>query len=71
MVDRQALEGVTVRCSMRFSGVALTTMRCTKMPGVWMSSGSSAPVSTSSSTSAIVIFPADATFGLKLRAVRR
>ena len=61
----------TVRCSMRFSGVALRMMRWTKMPGVWIWSGSSSPISTSCSTSAMVILPAVATFGLKLRAVIR
>ena len=46
-------------------------MRCTKMPGRWTASGSNVPVSTISSTSTTVILPACATFGLKLRAVRR
>lgn len=62
---------LTVRCSMRFSGVALWTMRWTKMPGVWIWSGSSSPTSTRCSTSAMVIFPAVATIGLKFRAVIR
>ena len=47
---------LTVRCSMRFS-LVVTTIRCTKMPGVWMWSGSSEPSGTSSSTSAIVTAP--------------
>ena len=58
-----------VRCSMRFSGFGLTTMRCTKMPGVCSASGSIPPTSTSSSTSTIVTLPAMAQSGLKLRAV--
>ena len=41
------------------------------MPGVTIDSGSSAPVSTISSTSAIVVRPAVAIIGLKLRVVRR
>ncbi len=60
----------TVRRSMRLTRGATTT-RLTKMPGVSISSGSSAPGSTSSSTSAIVILPAVAAIGLKLRAVFR
>ena len=32
-----------MRCSMRFSGVALRMMRWTKMPGVWIWSASSSP----------------------------
>jgi hypothetical protein len=39
--------------------------------GRWTWSGSSAPFSTISSTSATVILPAIAHIGLKLRAVRR
>src|ERR1051325_10163447 len=61
---------LTVRCSMRLARLA-TTRRWTKMPGVWMQSGSSSPSSTSSSTSAMQIFPAVAAIGLKLRAVLR
>ena len=60
----------TVRRSIRLTRGATTT-RLTKMPGVSISSGSSAPGSTSSSTSAIVILPAVAAIGLKLRAVFR
>lgn len=67
---KELIAGYT-RCSMRFSGVALSTSRCTKMPGVWIASGSSSPFSTISSTSATVIRPAIAHIGLKLRAVRR
>src|ERR1039458_6598213 len=59
-----------VRRSMRLTRGATTT-RFTKMPGVSTSSGSSPPGSTSSSTSAIVIRPAVAAIGLKLRAVFR
>ena len=47
------------------------TIRCTKMPGVTMASGSSAPSSTISLTSAIVILAAIAITGPKLRAVLR
>src|SRR5262249_22524638 len=60
----------TVLCSMRFSRLATMT-RCTKMPGVWMQSGSIWPGSTSSSPSATQTFPAVAAMGLKLRAVLR
>ena len=60
----------TVRCSMRFS-LSVCTMRSTKMPGVWMSSGLRPPRSTISSTSATVTLPHVATMGLKLRAVFR
>mgnify|MGYP003296925108 CR=1 FL=1 len=46
-----------------------STTRWTKMPGMWTCSGSSSPGSTSSSTSAMVIFPAMAQSGLKFIAV--
>ena len=48
-----------------------TAMRCTKIDGVTIISGSSAPVSTISSTSTTVVFPAIAISGLKLRAAFR
>src|SRR5262249_25860205 len=67
---RQRHDRDTVRRSMRFSRGA-TRMRCTNTPGVWTHSGSSSPGSTSSSTSAIEIFPAVAAIGLKLRAAFR
>ncbi len=60
----------TVRCSMRFSCWPCR-MRCTKMPGVWMPSGSSEPSGTISSTSAMQTLPQVAAFGLKFRAVLR
>ena len=55
----------TVRRSMRFSYDSPLTTRCTKMPGVWTWSGSSAPTSTISSTSAIVVLPAVAKYSPK------
>ena len=60
----------TVRCSMRFS-CGPWMMRWTKMPGVWMPSGSRLPSGTISSTSATQTRPQVAAFGLKLRAVLR
>src|SRR3954471_821329 len=63
--------GRVLRNSMRFLPVPTSTMRCTKMPGVWMWSGSISPAGTSCSTSATVIFAAVAIIGLKLRAVLR
>lgn len=61
---------LTVRCSIRFSELVCTT-RSTKIPAVWIWSGSRAPRGTISSTSATVIRPHIATSGLKFRAVRR
>src|SRR5205814_7967166 len=57
-----------VRCSMRLGPFATSMMRLTKMPGVWISSGSSCPAGTRCSTSATVSFAAVASTGLKLRA---
>src|SRR5690606_19100218 len=61
----------TVRCSIRFSGFGLWTMRSTKMPARCTWSGSISPVSTTSSTSTMQTLPAMAQAGLKLRAVLR
>src|SRR5690606_12164836 len=61
----------TVRCSIRFSGVGLWTMRSTSSPGRRTWSGAIAPTSTISSTSATQTLPAMAQAGLKLRAVLR
>src|SRR5215216_1664135 len=63
--------GRVLRNSMRFLPVPTSMMRLTKMPGVWMQSGSSSPAGTRCSTSATVIFAAVAIIGLKLRAVLR
>src|SRR5699024_4865754 len=49
----------------------VATTRCTKMPGVTMCSGSSAPSSTTSETWAIVVAAAVAMIGPKLRAALR
>src|SRR5688572_9057934 len=57
--------------SMRLSYARPCTMCFTKMPGVWMPSGSSWPGSTSCSTSAMVWRAAVAITGLKLREVLR
>ena len=46
-------------------------MRSTKMPGVWIWSGSSSPTSTSCSTSATQTLPQVAIIGLKFREVFR
>ncbi len=46
-------------------------MRFTKMPGVWMWSGSISPGRTRCSTCATVTFAAVAMIGLKFRAVFR
>ena len=51
--------------------IANWMIRCTKMPGVWMWSGSKLPAGTISSTSATVTRPAVAIIGLKFRAVLR
>ena len=60
------------RCAARCaSRAAPCRMRCTKMPGVWMPSGSRLPSGTISSTSATQTLPQVAAFGLKLRAVLR
>src|SRR5699024_6372311 len=48
-----------------------STMRCTKIPGTGTSAGSRAPGSTTSSAWTIVMRPAMAASGLKLRAVPR
>jgi hypothetical protein len=57
---------------MRFFVGPPLTMRCTKMPGVWMCVGVEARrLGTRSSTSATVTLPAVAIIGLKLRAVLR
>src|ERR1700742_828296 len=63
--------GRVLRNSIRFLAVPTSTMRLTKMPGVWMWSGLSSPAGTRCSTSATVIFAAVAIIGLKLRAVFR
>ena len=60
----------TVLCSIRFS-LSVRTTRSTKLPGVWMPSGSSSPRPTNSSHSAIVNAAAVAIIGLKFRAVMR
>src|SRR5207248_6469668 len=53
-------------------GGGILTIRCTKMPGVWTSSGSMAPTGRmSSSTSTTVTRAAIAMIGLKLRCDRR
>src|SRR5580693_9266577 len=44
----------TVRCSIRLSTVCNSTIRCTKIPGVMMWSGSIWPAATMCSTSATV-----------------
>src|SRR5216683_1448005 len=67
--DHALGRGRVLRNSMRFLPVPTSTMRWTKMPGVWMWSGSSSPAGTSCSTSATVTFAAVAIIGLKLRAV--
>src|SRR6267143_409630 len=46
-------------------------MRLTKIPGVWIWSGSSSPISTSCSTSATQTLPQVAIIGLKFREVFR
>src|SRR5438128_610296 len=46
-------------------------IRSTKMPGVWIWSGSSSPISTSCSTSATQTLPQLAIIGLKFREVFR
>src|SRR5699024_8050847 len=48
-----------------------STMRCTKIRGTWTSAGLRAPGSTNSSDWTIVMRPAMAASGLKLRAVPR
>src|SRR5216683_5269204 len=60
-----------LRNSMRLWPVPTSTIRLTKMPGVWIWSGSISPAGTRCSTSATVIFAAVAIIGLKLRAVLR
>src|SRR5688572_18093290 len=60
----------TVRCSIRFSDT-VWTMRSTKIPGVWIASGSNSPISTICSTSATHALPQVATMGLKFLAVLR
>src|SRR5262249_61658033 len=69
--DYAAGRGRVLRNSMCFFAVPTSTMRLTKMPGVWMWSGLSSPAGTRCSTSATVIFAAVAIIGLKLRAVLR
>src|SRR3954465_15203570 len=63
--------GRVLRNSIRFLPVPTSMMRFTKMPGVWMWSGSISPAGTRCSTSTTVIFAAVAIIGLKLRAVLR
>src|SRR4029078_8389920 len=63
--------GRVLRNSIRFLPMPTSIMRLTKMPGVWMWSGSISPADTRCSTSAIVTFAAVAIIGLKLRAVLR
>src|SRR4051812_12687640 len=60
-----------LRNSMRLLAASTSTMRLTKMPGVWMWSGSIWPAGTRCSTSATVTLAAVAIIGLKLRAVLR
>src|SRR5690606_27502214 len=55
----------TVRCSICLSGAGTWTTRSTKIPGVWIWSGSIEPVGTRCSTSATVTLPAVAIIGLK------
>src|SRR6202012_3011487 len=63
--------GLVLRNSMRLLAEPTSMMRLTKMPGVWMWSGSILPAGTRCSTSATVILAAVAIIGLKLRAVLR
>src|SRR5260221_7194239 len=63
--------GRVLRNSMRFLALPTSMMRFTKIPGVWIWSGSISPAGTRCSTSATVIFAAVAIIGLKLRAVLR
>src|ERR1700709_1403665 len=63
--------GRVLRNSIRLLPVPTSTMRLTKMPAVWMWSGSISPAGTRCSTSATVNFAAVAIIGLKLRAVLR
>src|SRR5258708_2378531 len=63
--------GRVLRNSMRLLPEPTSIMRLTKMPGVWIWSGSISPAGTRCSTSATVIFAAVAIIGLKLRAVLR
>src|SRR5947199_6859144 len=63
--------GRVLRNSMRLLAAPTSTMRLTKMPGVWMWSGSIWPAGTRCSTSATVTLAAVAIIGLKLRAVLR
>src|SRR3979490_2800056 len=60
-----------LRNSMRLLPVPTSIMRLTKMPGVWIWSGSISPAGTRCSTPATVIFSAVAIIGLKFRAVLR
>src|SRR4051812_990982 len=63
--------GRVLRNSIRLLPVPTSMMRLTKIPAVWMWSGSISPAGTRCSTSATVILAAVAIIGLKFRAVLR
>src|SRR5258708_34536758 len=69
--DQAAGFGRVLRNSIRFLAVPTSMMRLTKMPGVWMWSGSISRAGTRCSTSATVTFAAVAIIGLKFRAALR